>query len=391
MTGGPLISRRTLIRGALGLAAAGGVAGVVDLARTATADRTNRTGQLRIGYLPITDAAPLLVAHGSGLYPQGIVDGAKPVLFRSWASLAEAFVSRRVDVVHLLMPMAVQLRYSLGSSVRILGWNHTNGSALTVAPHITDPSDLAGQTVAIPFWWSIHNIALQQLLRAHGLTPVVREAPSKSARTVGLVVMGPSDMIPALANGSIAAFTVADPFNAAAEVRGIGRIHRFLGDVWRDHACCALLVHEELIERNPAAVQALTDSVVSAQLQIGADRQAAAGLLSTGGYLPQPLPAITKALTYPGRDEGTRHPQWQPQRVGYQPFPFPSFTAALIEAMHGTVVDGDTRFLSRLDPATVHHDLVDDRFVRTSLTRVPGTDAFGLPADLTRTEEVDPS
>lgn len=385
-----LLSRRNLMRGALGLAAAGGVAGVVDLARTATADRTNRTGMLRIGYLPITDAAPLLVAHGSGLYPSGIVDQAQPVLFRSWASLAEAFVSRRVDVVHLLMPMAVQLRYSLGSSVRILGWNHTNGSALTVAPHITDLSDLAGQQVAIPFWWSIHNITLQQLLRANGLTPVVRQTPSKSARTVGLVVMGPSDMIPALANGSIAGFTVADPFNAAAEIRGIGRIHRFLGDLWRDHACCALLVHEDLIERDPAAVQALTDSVVSAQLQIGTDRPAAAQLLSAE-YLPQPLPAITQALTYPDRDLGTHHPHWQPQRIGYQPFPFPSFTAALIEAMHGTVVDGDTRFLTRLDPATVHDDLVDDRFVRTSLTRVAGTDAFGLPSDLTRIEEVDPS
>src|SRR5690606_41699511 len=62
-------------------------------------------------------------------------------------------------------------------------------------------------------------------------------------------------------------FTVADPFNAAAEVRGVGRIHRFLGDIWRDHACCALLVHEDLIERDPVAVQSLTDSLVSAQLQ----------------------------------------------------------------------------------------------------------------------------
>lgn len=311
--------RRTLLRGAVGLAAVGGTAGVLDLARTATADRTNRTGQLRIGYLPITDAAPLLVAHGSGLYPPEIVDSAKPVLFRSWASLAEAFVSRRVDVVHLLMPMAVQLRYGLGSSVRILGWNHTNGSALTVAPHIRDLGELAGRQIAIPFWWSIHNIALQQLLRAHGLRPVVREAPSRSSGTVGLVVMGPSDMIPALANGSIAGFTVADPFNAAAELRGVGRIHRFLGDMWRDHACCALLVHEDLIERDPVAVQALTNSVVGAQLQISADRAAAATLLSDR-YLPQPKPAITTALTYPGRDAGTVHPEWQPHQIGYQPF-----------------------------------------------------------------------
>lgn len=384
------VARRTLIRGAIGLAALGGVAGTADLIRTASTDRTNITGRLRIGYLPITDAAPLLVAHGAGRYPSGVVDTAKPVLFRSWASLAEAFVSRQVDVVHLLMPLAVQLRYDLGGAVRVLGWNHTNGSALTVAPHITDLGDLAGGTIAIPFWWSIHNITVQKLLRAHGLTPVIRQAPSKSARTVGLVVMGPSDMIPALANGSITAFTVADPFNAAAELRGVGRIHRFLGDVWRDHACCAFLVHEDVVERDPEAVQALTDSIVAAQLQIGSDRAAAASMLSES-YLPQPLPAITTALTYPDRELGSRHPDWNPQRIGFQPYPFPSFSSALVEAMHGTVVDGDTRFLSRIDPAAVHDDLVDDRFVRSSLTRIAGTETFGLPADLTRTEEVDPT
>ncbi|MGV9744440.1 ABC transporter substrate-binding protein [Rhodococcus zopfii] len=384
------IRRRTLLRGAVGLAAVGGVAGLLDLGRAASTDRSNTTGRLRIGYLPITDAAPLLVAHHAGLFAPGVVDDARPVLFRSWASLAEAFVTRQVDVVHLLMPMALQLRYSLGSAVRVLGWNHTNGSALTVAPHITELGQLAGRQVAIPFWWSIHNITLQQLLRAHGLRPVIRQSASRSAGTVELVVMSPSDMIPALANGSIAAFTVADPFNAAADLRGIGRIHRFLGDVWREHACCALLVHEDLIDRSPTVVQQVSDSLVTAQLRIGTDRAAAAKAL-TDGYLPQPVPAVTRALTYPEPPGAVRHPHWEPQRIGYQPFPFPSFTEALALAMHDTVVDGDTRFLSRLDPATVHADLVDDRFVRTSLTRVDGTAAFGLSADLTRIEEVDPS
>jgi NitT/TauT family transport system substrate-binding protein len=384
-----LLNRRTLLRGAVGLAAAGGVAGVVDLARTASTDRSNTTGQLRVGYLPITDAAPLLVAHGAGLYEKGVVAEAKPVLFRSWASLAEAFITRQVGVVHLLMPLAVQLRYSVGSAARVLGWNHTNGSALTVAPHVTDLSQLAGQQVAIPFWWSIHNIVIQQMFRAHGLRPVIRQAASRSANTVELIVMSPSDMVPALANGSIAAYTVADPFNAAAEVTGIGRIHSFLGDVWRDHACCALLVHEDLIEKSPTAVQSLTDSVVAAQLRIDSDRKSAAALL--GKYLPQPVPAITKALTYPPDQYQLRHRDWEPQRIGYQPFPFPSFTAALIEAMHDTVVDGDRTFLSRLDPATVHSELVDDRFVRNALSTHGGPQAFGLPHNLSRTEEVDPT
>ncbi|MET7770514.1 ABC transporter substrate-binding protein [Nocardia sp. NPDC005366] len=383
------LSRRALLCGCAGLVAAGGVAGLADLARAAGADRADTGGALRIGYLPITDASPLLVAHGAGTVAPGIVDSAKPVLFRSWASLAEAFLTRQVDVVHLLMPMAVQLKYGLGADIRVLGWNHTNGSALTVAPHITEPEQLAGTQVAIPFWWSIHNILVQQYLRAHGLRPVIRRGASRSDRTVELIAMSPSDMVPALANRSIAGFTVADPFNAAAGVRGVGRIHRYLGDIWRDHACCALVVHQDLLDRRPEVAQALTDGVVAAQRRIDTDRPATAKMLA-GGYLPQPLPAITTALTYP-KPPPVRHPEWNPQRIGFQPFPFPSFTAALVAAMPDTVVDGDTRFLSRLDPQRVHDELVDDRFVRAALNRAGGAAAVGLPDSLTRTEEIDPS
>ncbi len=383
------VGRRAVLGGALGLAALGGLAGITDLAFAAGEDRSNGSDKLRVGHLPLTDAAPLLVAHGAGLYQPEVVSGSQPVMFRSWASLAEAFISRQVDVVHLLMPSAVQLKYSLGSSVRILGWNHTNGSALTVAPHITDLDQLAGTQVAVPFWWSIHNIVLQKMLRARGLTPVVRSAPSKAAGTVGLVVMSPSDMLPALANGAISAYSVADPFNAIAEVKGVGKIHRFLGDVWRDHACCALLVHQDVIDRNPAAVQGLTDSVVAAQLMISADRPAAAAMLSENRYLPQPVKAITKALTYPPEDYSIANPTWQPQQIGYQPFPFESFTTELVGAMQSTVVDGDRGFLDRIDIGTVHKELIDDRFVRASIDSVGGPSAFGLPTGFTRTEEVD--
>ncbi|KAA0112029.1 ABC transporter substrate-binding protein [Mycolicibacterium sp. P1-5] len=383
------LSRRRLLTGAAGLAATGGLLGIADLTRSATTNAANVTGQLRVGYLPITDAAPLLIAHSAALYPAGVVSSAKPVLFRSWAALAEAFISRQVDVVHLLMPMAVQLRYGLGGGVRILGWNHTNGSALTVAPNIHDLSDLAGRQIGIPGWWSIHNIVLQQLLRANGIRPVVRRSATKSDRTVELIVMSPSDMVPGLANGSIAGYVVADPFNAMAQIKKIGRIHTFLGDVWRDHACCVLITRDDVIAKNPAAVQAVTDAVVAAQLRINGDRKTAAAALA-GRYLPQPLPAVQTALTYPNAPYPFAHPDWQPQRLGFQPFPFPSFTQRLLEAMGETVVDGDRRFLERLDPAGVHTDLIDDQFVRHSLSSHGGPAAFGLPSDLTRIEEVQP-
>lgn len=380
--------RRTVLAGAAGITAAAGLFGAAGLIRAAGSDATNSTGRLRIGYLPITDAAPLLLAHSAGLYPAGTVSAAKPVLFRSWAALAEAFLARQIDVAHLLMPMAIQLRQVLGHGVRVLGWNHTNGSALTVAPDIEHLEDLAGTQVAIPFWWSIHNIVLQELLRDHGLRPVIRSAASRARRTVELVVMSPSDMVPALVNQSIGGYVVADPFNAIAQIKKIGRIHTFLGDVWRDHACCVLVTREDVIERYAPAVQGVTDAVVAAQLRITADRKLTAAALGGGKYLPQPVSAVQTALTYPNLPYPLHHPDWQPQRVGYQPFPYRSFTQRLVESMHETVVDGDRGFLDRLDPARVHEDLVDDTFVRSAIAAYGGPEAFGITPGFTRTEQV---
>lgn len=386
---GPVLDRRALLRAggavAVGAAAVGGAAGLGSLVRAATAPRGVATEELRIGYLPITDAAPLLVAHGDGIYEQQQLTVGRPVLFRSWSSLMEAFLTRQVDLIHLLMPSAVQLRHVVGADVKVVSWNHTGGGAITVAPGLADIEQVAGTQFAIPGWWSIHNMLLQRVLRARGLTPVVRRSPSRSDGTVELVVMGPSDMIPALATGSISGFTVADPFNAGAVAQGVGELHMLLDSVWRDHACCVTVVHQELIDTRPDTVQALVDAAVAAQLGIRADRGAAAALLSDGGYLPQPPKAVQVAMTGTATDpeDGQERP-----RIGFHPYPFPSFTAELVRQMRQTVVDGETRFLDGLDPSTTHADLVDDTFVRAAIARHGGPEALGLPASLTRHERL---
>lgn len=392
---GRQISRRQLFRGGAGLAtvaaAGGGVAGLYSLGRALTSDRSGEVGELRVGYLPITDATPLLIADGDGIYAEHRLTVARPVLFRSWASLCEAFLTRQVDVVHLLMPLAIQLNAVVGANARIISWNHTGGGALTVSPGIRDLSELAGTQVAIPGWWSIHSILVQRLLRSRGLTPVVRHSASRSAGTVELIVMSPTDMILALANGSIAGFTVADPFNTAAVGRGLGTIPAFFNDLWPDHACCVTLAHQDLIDRDPSLVRSVTDVVVDAQLRSRADPAAAAATLSTGGgsgqpYLPQPPAAIEKALTEQTAGLPGRTPP-RP-RTGFQPWPFPSFSAELLRQMRGTVVDGDTRFLDDLSEDTIHARMVDDRFVRASIDAAGGPSVFGLPDSLTRTERI---
>lgn len=122
-----------------------------------------------------------------------------------------------------------------------------------------------------------------------------------------------------------------------------------------------------MIERRADAVQGVTDAVVAAQLRVDTDRKSAATTLGGGKYLPQSVLAVQTALTYPNPPYPLKHPDWHPQRLGYQPFPYRSFTQRLVESMHDTVVDGDRAFLDRLDPARVHDDLVDDTFVRRAI------------------------
>lgn len=351
-------------------------------------------GSLRIGYLPITDASPLLVAHATGALETSGFTAEDPTLFRSWADLVEAFQAEQVDVVHLLMPLAVQLRFGAGVPMKVVAWNHTNGSALTAAERITTVADLAGETVAIPFWWSIHNVVLQQLLRANSLTAIIEGEPSAADGTVKLVVLPPADMVPALASGSIAAFIVAEPFNALAEVNEAGHILRFTGDVWRDHACCVTVVSESFLADRGDAGQALVDALAAAQLTITDDRPAAAKLLSDGGYLPQPVPAIERALTHYATDDyiasgAIQHDEWGSERIGFQPYAFPSYTEALVASLRETVIDGDTSFLADVDDAAAHGELVADGLAERAIETNGGLERFRLTS-LERVETIAP-
>ncbi|WP_346845791.1 ABC transporter substrate-binding protein [uncultured Rothia sp.] len=385
------LPRRALLGTGGVLAAGGAVAGAASLGRASGKEATGAEpgSPLKIGYLPITDSSPLLLAHAKGLYEKHGVQVAKPVLFRSWASLTEAFISGTVDVIHLLMPMAVYLKYDLGADAQVVAWNHVNGSALTVAPSVSDTAQLAGETVAIPGWFSIHNILVQKILREAGLTPVIRQTADATKGEVALVVMAPSDMIPALANGTIAAFTVADPFNAAAVAQKKGRIHRFMGDVWRDHACCVTMMRGSLIDRKDDAAQNFIKALVEAQVFAREHREEAAKILSDT-YLPQKPQVILRAMTdhLANHRDAVKYPSWGGQLLQFQPYPYASFTQELISHMRDTLMDAPTDFLDSLDPGRVHEELVNEELVSTAIAAVGGLSVFGQ-SGTKRTEEID--
>ncbi|MGX9526505.1 ABC transporter substrate-binding protein [Alcaligenes nematophilus] len=375
------------------------VAGAAPLLAQGTARaQSESNAPLRIGYLPITDATAMLVAHHNGYFEEADIAVEKPVMVRSWAQLIEAFISGQVNLVHLLSPMTVWARYGSKVPAKVVAWNHMSGSAITVAQNISSAEQLGGQTVAIPFWYSIHNVVLQHVLKAHGLTPVVKNAGALAPNEVNLVVMAPADMPPALASGRIAGFTVAEPFNALAETQGMGRILRFTGDVWRDHACCVAFMHEQDLQTRPQWSQAVVDGLVKAQIWIRSHRAEAAQILSREGgnrYTPHTQENLLKVLSPDPADRAQyvksgviRHPDWDDQRIDFQPYPFPSYTESLVQMLQGTLIQGERGFLEGLSPEHVASDLVDDRFVRAALEKQGGLAQFGVSEQYTRNESI---
>lgn len=374
------------------------IAGSAPLLKAEAAERhTTPDAPLKIGYLPITDATPLLVAHSLKLFEKYGVKAEKPVMFRSWAQLVEAFLSGSVNIVHLLSPMSFWLKYAANAPVKAVMWNHLAGSALTVQPQIDRVAQLAGKTIAIPFWYSIHNIVLQQILRANHLTATSK---TPKANEVKLVVMPPADMVTALANGVIAGFIVAEPFNALAESKGIGKILRFSADVWKDHACCLTMMHEHDIQHRPDWTQNVVNALTDSQIFCVNQPLEVAKILARGnGYTPHDQVILEKVLAptesqwaeYIARG-AVKHPEWHTQkhqqRIGFQPYPFDSYMEKLLELLQQTKLAGNNQFLAKLNPVQAAREINAPQFVRQALTQGNHLELFGLQNGFERIEQI---
>lgn len=356
---------------------------------------------VRIGYIPITDATALLVAHANGYFEDEGLEVEQPTLIRGWSPLVEGFVSNKFNLVHFLNPIPVWMRYNNNFPVKVMSWAHTNGSGIVVGRHtdITDFSQLGGKQVAVPFWYSMHNIVLQYALRASGVTPVIKaQGEPLAPNECNLQVMPPPDMPPALAARKLDAYIVAEPFNALGELKAGARMLRFTGDIWKNHPCCVVCMHEEATTARPEWTQKVVNAAVRGAIYASENKKEVAYMLSKNGagYLPAPAPVVERAMTLydePDYKESgaVQHlSEWENGRIDFQPWPYPSATKLMVDSMKETVVSGNTEFLAGLDPQFVADDLVDYSFVKNALDKYPEwmKDPSVNPGDPFNREEV---
>lgn len=357
---------------------------------------------VRTGYLPITDATALLVAHGMGYFEEEGLKAERPTLIRGWSPLVEGFVAGKFNLVHFLKPIPVWMRYNNNIPVKVMAWAHTNGSGLVVGGHtdITDFSQLGGKQVAVPFWYSMHNIVLQYALRQSGVKAVIKnQGEPIAADECNLQILPPPEMPAALASRKIDAYIVAEPFNAMGEIKAGARMLRFTGDIWKNHPCCVICMHEQVTTEKQEWTQKVVNAVVKAQIYASQNKAEVARMMSKDGegYLPMPAEIVERAMTGYEQDASyiesgaIKHAaEWGNGRIDFQPWPYPSATKLIVEQMNNTLVSGDTTFLKDLEPQFVADDLVNYDYVRTALEKYPEwmNDPSVNPGDPFNREEV---
>jgi ABC-type nitrate/sulfonate/bicarbonate transport system substrate-binding protein len=237
------------------------------------------TGQpLHIGFIPLIDAASLIVAVDKGFAK---AEGLDVTLVRevSWSNVRDKLNIGMFDAAHLLAPVAIASSLGLGHvkvPIVVPFTLNLNGNAITVSPALHEQisanlkGDLAdplatAQALArvlaarrsrgeaplifgMTFPYSTHNYQLRFWMAAGGVDP---------DEDVQLVVLPPPFMVGSLASGHVDGFCVGAPWNAVAVDRGIGRILHFGPDILQSAVEKVLAMRGRWAEENPDTVAAL--------------------------------------------------------------------------------------------------------------------------------------
>jgi NitT/TauT family transport system ATP-binding protein len=234
--------------------------------------------KLRIGFIPLADAAALIVAVDKGFTA---AEGLDVELVRevSWSNIRDKLNIGVFDAAHLIAPIAIASSLGLGHikvpivAPFVMG---TNGNGITVSPalhvamaaaadgDIVDPAVSARAlarvvaarkakaeeplTFGMTFPFSTHNYQLRFWMAAGGVDP---------DEDVRLVVLPPPYMVDSLANGHVDAFCVGAPWNSVAVDLGVGHILHFVSDILVRAAEKVLAVRQSWSEKNPQVVAAL--------------------------------------------------------------------------------------------------------------------------------------
>ena len=203
--------------------------------------------ELNVGFVPITCATPIIMAHPMGFYKKYGLD-VSVIKTAGWAVSRDKSLSGEYDAAHMLTPMPLAINMGAGSTK--VPWTmpaveNINGQAIVLSTKHKDKNDpkmWKGFKFAVPFEYSMHNFLLRYYVAEHGLDP---------DKDIQIRVLPPPEMVANLRAENVDGYLSPDPFNQRAVYDGVGFIHKLTKDIWDKHPCCAFAASKSFIDSNP--------------------------------------------------------------------------------------------------------------------------------------------
>jgi nitrate/nitrite transport system substrate-binding protein len=237
----------------------------------------------KLGYIALTDAAPLVIAKEKGLFAKHGVPDVEVARQASWGALRDNIVlggaSNGIDGAHILRPMIHSI--SAGTVTQnnvptplynMLGLNE-DCQGISVSNEYKDlkigkdssplkaafaAKKAAGKdlTAAMTFPGGTHDLWIRYWLAAGGIDP---------DNDIKTIVVPPPQMVANMKVGNMDIFCVGEPWNEQLVNQGIGYTAVTTGELWFRHPEKVLGLRADFVDSNPKATMAILMAVMEAQ------------------------------------------------------------------------------------------------------------------------------
>ena len=276
------MTRRTVVKAAAATGAAGLIPGLQAAVYAAGSDKPEKE-EVRIGFIPLTDCASVVMASVLGFdkkYGVRIIATKEA----SWAGVRDKLVNGELDMAHVLWGLIYGVHLGVGGPKKdmaiLMNLNH-NGQAITLSKKLADKGAVDGASLAKlmateqrpdsekrifaqTFPTGTHAMWLYYWLASVGINPM------KDAK---VITVPPPQMVANMRVGNMDGYCVGEPWGHRAIIDGIGITAVTTQDIWKDHPEKALGTTGDFVKKYPNTARAVVMAILEASRWIDAGLQ----------------------------------------------------------------------------------------------------------------------
>jgi nitrate/nitrite transport system substrate-binding protein len=256
--------------------------------------------EVKIGFIPLTDCAPIVVAAQMGFDKKYGIK-ITPSKEASWAGVRDKLANGELHAAHVLYGLIYGVQLGIGGQqkdMNVLMALNNNGQGISLSSQLKDKGVTSGATLkrlidnenrdftfAQTFPTGTHAMWLYYWLATYGINPM---------KDVKTIVVPPPQMVANMRIGNMDGFCVGEPWNARAIYDKVGFSVATSQDIWTDHPEKVLGVTADFIAKNPNTALAMTKAVLEAcrYIDATANRPAVAKLIAGKAYVNAPEEVI---------------------------------------------------------------------------------------------------